>query len=176
MPRKGSIINDLSGRAFGRWTVLGFSHRNGRTAQWLCVCACGTQCTVGSSNLLSGGSRSCGCLRSEMNASAWTTHGHSACNSPEYESWCAMWARVRSKSGRRFQDYGSRGITACARWEDFAAFLADMGQRPAGMSLDRINNDGNYEPTNCRWATNHQQRMNQRPHKRARSSKEESTQ
>lgn len=115
-------------------------------------------------NLKSGNSSSCGCLRSEVTTTDSTTHGHAANSrrSPEYQSWAAMRARVSATSGTRFKNYGLRGITCCGRWASFENFLADMGPRPPDTSLDRIDNDGNYEPSNCRWATASQQVSNRR--------------
>jgi hypothetical protein len=108
--------------------------------------------------------KSCGCLRREVTVSTSTTHGHAGAQkrSPEYQSWTSMLARVRATTGRRYRDYGAGGITVCERWLVFENFLADMGPRPAGTSIDRINNDGNYEPGNCRWATDSQQVANRR--------------
>ena len=163
MPRKGDLRTDLSGRRFGRVTVVRFDHRSAhRRSMWLCRCDCGTELVAMDSNL-KGKTASCGCLRREVLSGLYTTHGHSKhAGTPEYESWCAMRARIAARSGARWRNYGSRGITACARWESFENFLADMGPRPPGTSLDRINNDGNYEPGNCRWATAQQQNSNKR--------------
>ena len=88
------------------------------------------------------------------------THGMT--RTPTYRSWSHMVGRCRNPQNDAWHNYGGRGIQVCARWNSFESFLADMGERPAGMSIDRINNDGNYEPGNCRWATTKQQRMNAR--------------
>jgi len=163
MPPRGSLKVDLSGRRFGRLVVIGFSHRTkNRRAMWKCRCDCGQENVVDGGNLLSGGTSSCGCLKSEAVRRTFTTHGHRARNTPEYESWSAVRARVAARSGRRFEDYAARGIACCDRWGSFESFLADMGPRPPGTSLDRIDNDGNYEPGNCRWATASQQVANRR--------------
>lgn len=95
-----------------------------------------------------------------------TRHGHGASRAgkrtPTYVSWNNMIQRATNPRHPAWKNYGGRGITVCARWRDFANFLADMGERPEGLSLDRIDNDGDYQPSNCRWATRAQQRLNQR--------------
>lgn len=89
-------------------------------------------------------------------------HGHSMTRSPTYRSWMSMRTRCNCPTQPKFMRYGGRGIRVCKRWDDFATFLADMGERPEGTSIDRINNDGDYEPENCRWATKAQQLKNRR--------------
>jgi hypothetical protein len=166
MPRKGELRTDLSGQRFGRLTVVKLDHRNDRRkAIWLCRCDCGETSLADGNNLRSGNSESCGCLRREQLADG-APHGHAreGLRSPEYQSWAAMWARCRATDpmDRRFRDYVARGITVCERWRSFETFLADMGPRPAGTSIDRIDNDRGYEPGNCRWATDTQQNLNKR--------------
>lgn len=152
---------DLTGQSFGRMLVLERAANNGKQPAWLCVCECGVRKVVQGGNLRDGNVQSCGCLRA-------SSAGHAAAGSQTYNSWKAMRARTCAPTNPRYADYGGRGITVCARWRDsFAAFLEDMGERPADRTLDRIDNDGNYEPGNCRWATASEQQANQRRRKAA---------
>ena len=126
----------------------------------LARCDCGREVNVARASLARGTSKSCGCLR--MNAGSRTrTHGMS--KTPTWVSWMSMKDRCLRPTNRCWMDYGGRGIVICQRWlESFENFLADMGERPEGMTLDRINVGGNYEPGNCRWATPTEQRRNAR--------------
>lgn len=130
---------------------------------WVCQCDCGNIAFAQTSDLRAGRHRSCGCLRVDV----MTRHGgtnHGGGRTPEYRSWMSMKARCLDSDHDSYKWYGGRGITICDRWlASFEAFLADMGARPSlKHSIDRINNDGNYEPGNCRWATANEQAQNQR--------------
>jgi len=152
-----TAVIDMASKNFGRLTVLARDPRRGGLAHWLCKCACGTEITVSGNNLRGGYSQSCGCTH--------TKHGHAKtkANTPEYTCWRNMRGRCENPSLRNFKYYGARGIKVCAQWASFDAFLADMGRRPSAKhSIERLNNDGNYEPGNCVWATKGVQNRNRR--------------
>lgn len=156
---------NLVGRKFGRLTVLSFAGILNKThTTWNCICDCGTQKVVRGPNLVKGLTKSCGCISKEITAKRNLTHGLSH-KSAAYKSWENMRRRCLCPSHTQYHNYGGRGITICERWNDFENFLADMGERPPGLSLERINNDGNYELSNCKWATQKEQCNNQRKRK-----------
>lgn len=148
---------------FGRLRVvsLGPSTKHGKR-RWNCVCECGNATLVLGVQLCSGRTASCGCLHRDRMREINTTHGMAG--TPEYQAWWNMLARCTNPEHDWYSDYGGRGIQVCERWRDsFENFYADMGPRPSpDHSLDRENNDGNYEPGNVRWATKPQQNRNLR--------------
>lgn len=162
----GRALKDISGQKFGRLLVIGRAEKPkcGRGAYWQCVCDCGARGAFSGYYLRTGHTRSCGCLQREVcrdMGTAGASHGLS--NTPTYKTWVSMKSRCYVPSSPSFKNYGARGIIVCERWlSDFDAFFADMGARPNGRSLDRIDVNGNYEPLNCRWATSEEQVSNRR--------------
>ncbi len=159
-------VRNIVGRKYGRLTVISFHGMDRGNAVWNCICDCGNKHKARSSPLGDGSITSCGCRHKELMAS-WgervATHGMSR-NSAEYRTWTRMKSRCCNPEHKRYKDWGGRGITVCARWlVSFENFYADMGNRPHGRSLDRINNEEGYSPENCRWATSKEQAENKRP-------------
>lgn len=155
---------DLKGRKFGRLLVLGLGEYRNRVYFWECLCDCGKTTLTRTTSLLRGDSISCGCYAREQTVARSTTHGMSSTS--EYRIWRTMQSRCYNQNVPEYARYGGRGIMVCRRWHGktgFINFIADMGLRPSkAHSIDRINNDGNYEPGNCRWATRAEQSANRK--------------
>ncbi len=164
-----SKLIDLTGRTYGRLTVIRQipnPHGHDRIKYWECICSCKTLSKVSGNNLKSGKVSSCGCLKLERILESRTKHGSSSRRfgkTGAYKTWMLIKTRCYNKNRDDYQYYGARGITVCDRWlESFEHFLEDMGERPSGHTIERLDFNKGYEKSNCVWATASQQANNKR--------------
>lgn len=164
-------FTDHVGKRFGRLTVLRredtpWVSASGRVhpRRWICRCDCGTEKPIAAGSFVHGGTVSCGCYLLDIS----TRHGSAPKGkpTPTYRIWLAMRERCSNPKNVGYHRYGGRGIKVCERWNDYALFLADVGERPPGLTLDRIDADKGYEPGNVKWATRKEQAVNRTNNKR----------
>ena len=154
------MSNILPGSVFGRLTVLDEVGKDKHGQRlWLCGCSCGGKTVVTGSNLR-GKTRSCGCLKAEIDRTRFVTHGDSG--SRTHRAWKSMMARCQTESATGYENYGGRGIRVCSEWHDYSVFLADMGECARGFSIERVDVNGGYSPGNCKWIPVSMQSRNRR--------------
>lgn len=155
-----SARKDMTGMRFGRLLVRAPAESKAGAAAWECLCDCGAVKVVLGSEIRKGHVRSCGCFRRDVLSASGYKDGRTG--TPEWRVWRDMLRRCEDSGVDAFKHYGARGIAVCERWHEFENFLADMGRRPAGMTLERADVDGNYEPSNCSWIPAGEQSRNTR--------------
>lgn len=159
------IKENLVGKKFGKLTAVKKARKVG--SRWMCRCECGTTKEIVAYRLLSGNDKSCGCVKRTVLGDATRTHGRANSRITGYADrtygiWQAIRARCTNPSHNHWKDYGGRGIKVCKRWNSFEKFIQDMGDAPTGLTIERLNVNGNYTPSNCVWATYAQQAKNKR--------------
>lgn len=163
MPEKSKERADaqMLGKRYGRLVVQSHAGVKKQKHYWNCLCDCGSTHVTNTNSLTQGHTQSCGCLQAEVMARGNVVHGLS--RTPAYTAWLNIRARCENEASPSYKNYGGRGIRVCDRWQSFDNFFADMGQPPSAQhSIERLNNNGNYEPDNCIWATRYQQSRNRR--------------